>query len=82
MEYALPHIRPPLTEAEALTAQWQAAETSQLFIPISTTQERFSVEIDPSQVEWANGAYTQVVVSIYTRDKKGVMTDIDTALPR
>ena len=30
MEYALPHIRPPRTEAEALTAQWQAADTSQL----------------------------------------------------
>ena len=54
----------------------QPAETSQLFIPISTTQERFSVEIDPSQVEWASGAYTQVVVSIYTRDKSGVMTNI------
>ena len=30
IEYALPHIRPWLVEAAALTAQWQAPDTSQV----------------------------------------------------
>jgi len=54
----------------------QAAKTPMPFINVSTTQETFSVEIDPSQVEWTNGPITQVVVNIYTKTKEKAQTNI------
>ena len=59
----------------------QQAETSMLFITVSGTQERFSVEIDPSQIEWDKGPYTQVVVNIYTKGNDGSMTNIGSPPP-
>ena len=52
-----------------------------LFITVSSTQERFSVEIDPSQIEWDKGQYTQVVVNIYTKGTDGSMTNIGSPPP-
>lgn len=54
----------------------QQAKTSMMFINISTTQQLFSVEVDPSQIEWSNGPITQVVLSIYTKDKTGAKSNI------
>ena len=45
----------------------QSAKTSHLFINVSATQGTFSVEIDPSQIEWDQGPIIQVVVNIYTK---------------
>lgn len=56
----------------------QAAKTSQAMFVLSPEMPLFSVEVDPSQVEWKNANYTQVVVTLYTKsdsgEKQGVMT--------
>jgi hypothetical protein len=59
----------------------QTADTSRLCLVVSTTQQTFSVQIDPSQIEWDAGPLTQVVLNIYTKTATGDKTNIGVIPP-
>jgi hypothetical protein len=59
----------------------QSAKTSLSAFVLNPNKPLFSVAIDPSQVEWTAGKFTQVVVTLYTKDEKGNKSDIKTMAP-
>jgi hypothetical protein len=59
----------------------QNAQTSLTMIVLNPNKPLFSVIVDPSQIEWADGQYTQVRVTLYTKNDKGVKSDIKSLTP-
>ncbi len=48
----------------------QSTKTSLNMLVISPDKPLFSVIVDPSQIEWTAGNFTEVVVTLYTKDSK------------
>jgi hypothetical protein len=59
----------------------QTTETSQSMFVLKPNEPLFSVTVDPSQIEWQAGKFTQVVVTLYTKDDKDNLTDVKTLIP-
>ncbi|CBS91125.1 hypothetical protein [Azospirillum lipoferum] len=59
----------------------QPAQTSLTMFVLDPKKPLFSVIVDPSQVEWEAGPYTQVIVKLYTKDDKGNISNIKTLIP-
>jgi len=59
----------------------QSVKTSQPMLVLNPTKPLFSVTIDPSQIEWVAGNFTQVVVTLYTKDAAGNMLNVNTLTP-
>jgi len=51
--------------------QLQAVKTSSAMLIIDPLKPMFSVTVDPSQIEWAASNFTQVEVTLYTKDAAG-----------
>src|SRR5262249_15617707 len=48
---------------------------------LNPTQPLFAVTVDPSQIEWKAGNFTQVVVTLYTKSTTGSLTNVVTLTP-
>jgi hypothetical protein len=59
----------------------QSVKTSQQMLVLNPTKPLFSVTIDPSQIEWVAGNFTQVVVTLYTKDATGNLLYPNTLTP-
>lgn len=59
----------------------QPAETSLPMFVLNPNKPLFSVTVDPSEIEWKLGEFTQVVVTLYTKDAQNNLTDIKTMAP-
>jgi hypothetical protein len=59
----------------------QSVKTSQSMLVLDPTKPLFSVMVDPSQIEWAAGNFTQVVVTLYTKDGTGNLLNVTTLTP-
>lgn len=59
----------------------QPSKTSQPMFLLSPAKPLFSVVVDPSQIEWAAGNFTQVVVTLYQKDASGNLSNIRTMTP-
>ena len=59
----------------------QTAKTSQGMFVLNPARPLFSVTVDPSQIEWTSGNYTQVVVTLYNKDATGNKVNVSTLTP-
>ncbi len=59
----------------------QSSKTSQPMFLLSPAKPLFSVVVDPSQIEWASGNFTQVVVTLYQKDESGNLSNVFTMAP-
>ncbi len=53
---------------DGMPVELHPAKTSSSMFVLKPDKPLFSVTVDPSQIEWGQGKYTQVVVTLYTKD--------------
>jgi len=59
----------------------QSVKTSLSMLVLDPSNPMFAVTVDPSQIEWTSGKFTQVVVTLYTKDAQSNLLNVTTLTP-